>query len=36
VPPVEAFFGRIPVAILVLVAGTAWVLWRIARRPGPP
>jgi hypothetical protein len=33
---VEAFFGRIPVAILVLVAGTAWVLWRIARRPGPP
>jgi len=22
-----------PVAIAVLVAGTAWLLWRIARRP---
>jgi hypothetical protein len=34
VPPVEAFFGRFPVAIVVLVGGTAWVLWRVARRPG--
>jgi hypothetical protein len=36
VPPAEAFFNRIPVAIIVLLAGTAWVLWRIARRPGNP
>ena len=26
-----------PLAILVLIFGTAWLLWRIARRPaGPP
>ncbi|MEA2620004.1 MAG: hypothetical protein QOC97_777 [Chloroflexota bacterium] len=26
-----------PLAILVLIVGTAWLLWRIARRPaGPP
>jgi hypothetical protein len=36
VPPAEAFFNRVPVAIIVLVTGTAWVLWRIARRPGNP
>ena len=35
VPPVEAFFGRVPVAVAVLVVGTAWVLWRISRRAGP-
>jgi hypothetical protein len=34
VPPVEAFFGAVPVAVLVLIGGTAWVLWTIARRPG--
>ena len=32
-PPVEALFFRVPVAIVVLVVGTAWVLWRVARRP---
>jgi hypothetical protein len=25
--------GRTPVAILVLIAGTAFVLWRLAARP---
>ena len=26
-----------PLAIIVLIVGTAWLLWRIARRPpGPP
>jgi FtsH-binding integral membrane protein len=26
-----------PLAIVVLIVGTAWLLWRIARRPpGPP
>jgi len=34
VPPVENLFGRLPIAIIVLVVGTAWVLWRIAGRPG--
>jgi FtsH-binding integral membrane protein len=24
-----------PLAIVVLIAGTAWLLWRITRRPGP-
>jgi purine-cytosine permease-like protein len=32
VPPVEAAFDQLPIAILVLVVGTAWVLWRVARR----
>ena len=28
---------RTPLAIVVLIVGTAWLLWRIARRPpGPP
>jgi len=26
---------RTPATILVLVAGTAWVLWRVARREPP-
>jgi heme A synthase len=26
-----------PLAIIVLIAGTAWLMWRISRRPpGPP
>ena len=32
VPPVEDAFDRLPIAIVVLVAGTAWVLWRVTRR----
>jgi UDP-N-acetylglucosamine:LPS N-acetylglucosamine transferase len=36
VPPVEDLFDRLPIAIIVLIGGTAWVLWRITRRPGPP
>lgn len=34
VPPVEAAFDQLPIAILVLILGTAWVLWRVARRSG--
>jgi purine-cytosine permease-like protein len=34
VPPVEAAFDQLPIAIIVLVLGTAWVLWRVARRSG--
>jgi UDP-N-acetylglucosamine:LPS N-acetylglucosamine transferase len=36
VPPVRDLFDRLPIAILVLIGGTAWVLWRITRRPAPP
>jgi hypothetical protein len=32
-PPVETLFFRVPIAILVLIVGTAWILWRVARRP---
>lgn len=35
VPPVHDLFNRLPIAIVVLIGGTAWVLWRITRRPGP-
>ena len=27
---------RTPVTILVLIGGTAWILWRAARRVPPP
>ena len=27
---------RTPVTILVLIGGTAWILWRAARRTPPP
>lgn len=36
VPPVRDLFDRLPIAIVALLAGTAWVLWRITRRSGPP
>lgn len=36
VPPVRDLFDRLPIAIVVLIGGTAWVLWRITRRTGPP
>jgi hypothetical protein len=36
IPPVGQLFNRVPVAIAVLVVGTAWVLWRITRRPAAP
>jgi hypothetical protein len=31
VPPVRDVFARLPIAIAVLLGGTAWVLWRITR-----
>jgi hypothetical protein len=34
-PPVRDLFDRLPIAIIVLIGGTAWVLWRITRRTGP-
>jgi UDP-N-acetylglucosamine:LPS N-acetylglucosamine transferase len=36
VPPVHDLFDRLPIAIVVLIGGTAWVLWRITRRTSPP
>lgn len=33
IPPVREIFARLPIAILVLLGGTAWVLWRITRGP---
>lgn len=33
VPPLADLVGRTPFAILVLVVGTALVLWRLAARP---
>ena len=27
---------RTPATILILIGGTAWVLWRITRQPAPP
>ena len=36
VPPVRELFDRLPIAIIVLIGGTAWVLWRITRRAAPP
>jgi hypothetical protein len=35
VAPIGQLFNRVPVAIAVLVVGTAWVLWRITRRAAP-
>lgn len=35
VPPVSELFSRLPVAILILITGTALVLWRITRRERP-
>lgn len=35
VPAVAELFDRLPIAIVVLIGGTAWVLWRITRRAGP-
>jgi UDP-N-acetylglucosamine:LPS N-acetylglucosamine transferase len=35
VPAVRDLFDRLPIAIAVLIGGTAWVLWRITRRAGP-
>jgi hypothetical protein len=35
VPPVEDAFDQLPIAIVVLVLGTAWVLWRVTRRSSP-
>ncbi len=34
VPGLPAFVARTPIAIAVLIAGTAFVLWRITRRSG--
>jgi xanthine/uracil/vitamin C permease (AzgA family) len=31
VPGVRDLFARLPIAIAVLLGGTAWVLWRITR-----
>jgi UDP-N-acetylglucosamine:LPS N-acetylglucosamine transferase len=36
VPPIRDLFDRLPIAIMVLIGGTAWVLWRITRRTSPP
>jgi hypothetical protein len=36
VPGVGDLFARLPVAIFVLLGGTAWVLWRITRRSASP
>jgi hypothetical protein len=36
VPGVGQLFARLPIAILVLLVGTGWVLWRIiGRSPAP-
>jgi hypothetical protein len=32
-PEARAFVFDTPLAILVLIGGTAWLLWRLARRP---
>ena len=32
---VQEFVFHSPLLILVLLVGTAWVLWRIGRRSGP-
>ena len=32
---VQEFVFHSPLLIVVLVGGTAWVLWRIGRRSGP-
>ena len=32
----QEFVFHTPIAIIVLVIGTAWLLWRISRRPAGP
>jgi heme A synthase len=35
--PIQEIVFHTPLTILILIAGTAWLLWRIARRgPGAP
>ena len=36
IPTVGELFARLPIAIAVLLGGTAWVLWRITRRSASP
>ena len=36
VPGVRDVFARLPIAIVVLIGGTAWVLWQITRRSPSP
>jgi hypothetical protein len=36
VPAVGQLFARLPIAIAVLLLGTAWVLWRIIRHSPVP
>jgi len=36
VPAVRDVFARLPVAIAVLIGGTAWVLWQITRHSPSP
>jgi hypothetical protein len=36
VPGVREVFARLPIAIAVLIGGTAWVLWQITRRSPSP
>jgi hypothetical protein len=36
VPGVRDVFARLPIAIAVLISGTAWVLWQITRRSPSP
>jgi hypothetical protein len=36
VPGVRDVFARLPIAIAVLIGGTAWVLWQITRRSPSP
>lgn len=33
VPGIGQLFNRVPIAIVVLIGGTGWVLWQITRRP---
>ena len=35
VPALQDFVTRTPLVVIVLVAGTAWLLWRIASRRPP-
>jgi xanthine/uracil/vitamin C permease (AzgA family) len=36
VPEVRDVFARLPIAIAILIGGTAWVLWQITRRSPSP
>ena len=33
---VQAFVFHTPIAIVVLIGGTGWLLWRISREPQAP